>query len=184
MQAQPATQFKLSFQAMSQLGVRWLSWVVLSIVGFFVGFLLLFYVFSGLPLSLAPLMLAIVPSVLISLLCAAVVFGLCWFWARSVVYEVSELGITQQVGPAKRTMEWLQIREMNWECMVGIRIFRVKTNPLDPAISVYWSMLEDPNGFLTAWEYYAHEHSVAARQRQDVFAQILEEQALVIEDVP
>lgn len=177
MPAEPLEQlrtFRLSFASMSRLALTGLGWVVLAVVGLFVGFLFLFYTFSGLPLSLTPIMLALVPSVMVSLLCGALVFGLCWFWARSVIYEVSELGVTQRVGPASRTMEWLQIRDMRWEDMVGLRIFRVKTNPLDPAISVYWNMLDDPDGFMAAWEHFAHQHSVAARQRQDVFSDVLD----------
>lgn len=169
--------FYLSFLAMFKLGLRWLGWAMIGIVGLFAGLLVLFYALGGMPFSVAPLMLMVIPSVLMLVVCLSLLACLCLFWSKSVTYVVSELGVAQKTGPVKRSIEWLQMRELYWNTLFGIQVFRIKTHTLDTPISVYYTLLNHPEAFTQAWEQCAHRHSVAARQKSQLFGDTLNQAA-------
>lgn len=148
------------------LGVLFVALVLL-----FAGFILLSGMaikFWYVPVVMAALMVLVLAAVLLP-----VVGGFVWVFSKMTRYTLMEVGVTQAAGPATRHIGWLQIRRLECDTLMGVTVVRVIANELDTPITIYHSLLTEPERFWQEWVQRLPHTSIVAEQSKQLAAQLL-----------
>ncbi len=151
--------------------------LLMGLGGLFVALVLLFACFVLLggmalqlwyvPVVMSGLMVLVLAAVLIP-----VVGGFVWVFSKMTRYTMMEEGITQAAGPATRHIGWLMIRRLECDTLMGVTVVRVVANELDTPITVYHSLLVEPERFWAEWLQRLPHTSIVTEQSKQLAAQL------------
>ncbi len=151
--------------------------LLMGLGGLFVVLVLLFggfVLFSGMVLQMwyVPVVMSALMVLVLAAVLVPVVGGFVWIFSKMTRYTMMLEGITQAAGPATRHIGWLEIRRLECDTLMGVTVVRVVANELDTPITVYHSLLVEPERFWQEWLHRLPHTSVVAEQSKQLVAQL------------
>jgi hypothetical protein len=163
---------------------------VFSFLGLFIVFeLLLLLAGQGLKLWYVPIVLSLVMVVVTAAMLVPIIGGFCWLLAALTRYSLALEGVRQgaagvlgRVG--HREVSWLEFRRYEVQTLAGVTVVKMIAGELDPPITIYHSLLENPQAFWHTWIKWLPETSVMHADTQALVENLLAREVIDHRPVP
>lgn len=152
---------------------------IFSFLGLFILFeLLLLLSGQGLRLWYVPIVLSLVMVVVTAAMLVPIIGGFCWLLAALTRYSLALEGVRQGVAGVlgrvgHREVSWLEFRRYEVQTLAGVTVVKMVAGELDPPITIYHSLLADPQAFWQTWMQWLPETSVMYADTQALVDSLL-----------